>query len=179
MWKSLRYNAANTRQARSEKREAIFHRNTCLARYRARDGARWRDFPNFDELQVLSVVNKANLIVMSLSCAQTIFSLLASRSPCVWGFSQVTSMTWACLCRMNHNNVCRCAHVWCIVDPCNVTMTFYEWTLSASAAGKLSSEDSPIYFLLDSLFMRLNPDKCRVAPVVKMREFREPQEASL
>ena len=32
--------AANTRQARSEKREAIFHRNTCLARYRARDGAR-------------------------------------------------------------------------------------------------------------------------------------------
>ena len=33
-------NAANTRQARSEMREAIFHRNTCLARYRARDGAR-------------------------------------------------------------------------------------------------------------------------------------------
>ena len=59
-------NAANTRQARSEKREAIFHRKTCLARYRARDGARWRDFPNFDNLQVLSVVNKANLIVMSL-----------------------------------------------------------------------------------------------------------------
>ena len=56
------------REARSVKRFSIgIHVSLGIARETTRDEA---IFPNFDDLQVLSVVNKAKLIVMSLSCAQ-------------------------------------------------------------------------------------------------------------
>ena len=56
------------REARSVKRFSIgIHVSLGIARETTREEA---IFPNFDDLQPLSVVHKANLIVMSLSCAQ-------------------------------------------------------------------------------------------------------------
>ena len=63
--------AANTRQARSVKQFSIgIHVSLARKASHRRDEA---IFPNFDDLQHLSVVHKAKSIVMSLCCAHKFF----------------------------------------------------------------------------------------------------------
>ena len=70
-------NAANTRQARSVKREAIFHRNTCLAYEKSVSLARWSGFSQFWWLAsfIISYQGQTNCDV-TLLCTE---NFLASR----------------------------------------------------------------------------------------------------